>query len=642
MFLRKARIELQLGLIVGAIVIGFVPMWGLSRWQEHTIHQASERQNNARSIRDSVEDIRYNFLNARRREKDFFLRLNEKEVSHHATITEEILSDFKALEAKLDQEQAANAASATEKFKTYNTKFQSIVEMWKTVGLKETEGLRGDLEKRAIAAGSETTIKTSASLMARYLDLRRLEKDVMLYSRQGDIEEFRKDAADLLTATNNSAIIADWLKLFDQYVSVSATLAKETSSLSKLFAEAEPFLNALIEKARNDVAAARAAQDETMATSQLISSITMMVILTVVVCITIIVALSISRPLAQMTTAMEKISGGNLSVDIPAVGWKNAIGQMAAALVVFRDNALEVKRLNAMAESNRVRTDSERRAMMEKLAEEFQTTAGAMVETMVSMISQIGDQIRSVANDAKMVLERADASSRSAGSASHNVEAVAAATEELTASIGAISEQVERSAGLAHKASDSARITIQRVESLSTAAVRIGEVVSMITAIADQTNLLALNATIEAARAGEAGKGFAVVANEVKGLATQTGRATEEIVRQVGAVQAATEEAVQAINAIAGNVHNINDNIAAISTAVSEQGAATREISNNVINAVSATSEVSDNIREVASLANTTSKATHTLDGTIIDLRSKASALQDSVTQFLGYVRGDK
>lgn len=641
MFLKKTRIELQLGLIVGTIVLGFVPMWGLSRWQEHSVQEASTRQSNARTIRDSVEDIRYNFLNARRREKDFFLRLNEKEIGQHSAISGKILSDFKELGPRLNTEQAANAEAAADKFSTYDKKFRSIVDMWKSIGLKETDGLRGKLEKYALAAGTEASRKGSSDATIRYLDLRRLEKEVMLYARPADIEAFRKGVAGIGTGTDSPST-TEWLKVFEDYVATSDSLAKETSSLSKLFAEAEPFLDALIESARSDVAAARDAQDTTMATMRIISSVTMLVILLVVVCITVIVAMGITRPLAQMTAAMNRISGGDLSGDIPAMGWKNTIGQMASALAVFRNNALEVKRLNSMADSTRVRTESERRAMMDKLAEEFETTAGAMVETMVNIISQIESQVRSVAEDAKTVLERADTSSRSAGTASHNVEAVAAATEELTASIGAISQQVERSADLAHEASDSARATIQRVESLSTAAVRIGEVVGMITAIADQTNLLALNATIEAARAGEAGKGFAVVANEVKGLATQTGRATEEIVRQVGAVQAATEGAVKAINVIAENVHRIDENIAAISAAVGEQGAATQEISNNIINAVAATSEVSDNIREVASLANTTSKATHTLDGTISDLRNRASALQDSVAQFLGYVRGGK
>jgi methyl-accepting chemotaxis protein len=223
--------------------------------------------------------------------------------------------------------------------------------------------------------------------------------------------------------------------------------------------------------------------------------------------------------------------------------------------------------------------------------------------------------------------------------ASTNVQTVAAATEQLSASINEISRQVAESTNIAGEAVAQAEQTNAGVQALADAAQRIGDVVKLISGIAEQTNLLALNATIEAARAGEAGKGFAVVASEVKSLATQTAKATEEITAQVAAIQGATGASVQAIQAIGGTINRVNQIAAAIAAAVEEQGAATQEIARNVQQASNGTTQVSGHIASVSQAAGETGVAAGEVLSSAKGLARLSEALRDDVDRFVGNIR---
>jgi methyl-accepting chemotaxis protein len=216
---------------------------------------------------------------------------------------------------------------------------------------------------------------------------------------------------------------------------------------------------------------------------------------------------------------------------------------------------------------------------------------------------------------------------------------VASATEELTASINSIAQQVTRSAEIANKAAAEARRTNRVVEGLAAGTQKIGEVVTLIQNIASQTNLLALNATIEAARAGEHGRGFAVVASEVKALANQTAKATEEISTQIQDIQNATTEAVSAIQAIGGTIAEIDEISNEIAAAVDQQGAATREIAGNVQQAADGTREVNDNILSVGRASEETGRATSKLLDAADGLTSQSDRLKSEVGSFLGSLR---
>ena len=306
------------------------------------------------------------------------------------------------------------------------------------------------------------------------------------------------------------------------------------------------------------------------------------------------------RRLAGLQTTMVTLADGNLDIEVPVKG-NDEITAMGRAVEVFKDNALKVRELQAEEERlNRERNEALRDELL-GLADTLQNE----VESAVGEIAAFAEQLQGVSGQmsqsAELVSGQTEDVASSAQEATGNVETIAAATEQLSASNAEINRQMAESTRISNNAADRAQETNQLVVSLSQSANRIGEVIALITDIAEQTNLLALNATIEAARAGDAGKGFAVVAAEVKNLANQTEKATEEIAGQISGIQKATGESVTAIEDIGRIIENINEIATTISAAVEEQGAATDEITRNVRSAADRTRTVSSSINDVAS-----------------------------------------
>jgi methyl-accepting chemotaxis protein len=352
------------------------------------------------------------------------------------------------------------------------------------------------------------------------------------------------------------------------------------------------------------------------------------------------IARGIIGPLSGLTSGMKALAGGNFGVVLPGLDRKDEVGDMAQAVETFKVKAEEKARDEAGA---KVKQDlvaaKQRKADMIKLADDFESAVGEIVETVSSASTELEASAGTLTKTAERAQEITTTVAAASEEASTNVQSVASATEEMASSVNEISRQVQESARMANEAVDQARKTNDRVGELSKAAARIGDVVELINTIAGQTNLLALNATIEAARAGEAGRGFAVVASEVKALAEQTAKATGEIGQQITGIQAATQESVHAIREISGTIEKLSEISSTIAAAVEEQGAATQEISRNVQQAAQGTQQVSANITDVQRGASETGSASSQVLSAAKSLSSDSNRLKLEVGKFLNTVR---
>ncbi|MET4203354.1 methyl-accepting chemotaxis protein [Bradyrhizobium sp. LA6.12] len=347
----------------------------------------------------------------------------------------------------------------------------------------------------------------------------------------------------------------------------------------------------------------------------------------------------IARPIRMIVGVLQELASGRYQVEIAGLDRKDEVGEVAKTAEVFRENGLAKIRMEAEQKEMEQRSAAQRRQDMLRLADQFETAVGEVIETVSSASTELEASATTLTSTAEHAQQLATVVASASEEASTNVQSVASATEELSSSITEISRQVQESARVASEAVGQARTTTERVSELSKAATRIGDVVELINTIAGQTNLLALNATIEAARAGEAGRGFAVVASEVKALAEQTAKATGEIGQQISGIQSATQESVGAIKDISDTIERLSEISSAIAAAVEEQGAATQEISRNVQQAAEGTHQVSSNITDVQRGASETGSASSQVLSAAQSLSGDSNRLKLEVGKFLTTVR---
>jgi len=344
------------------------------------------------------------------------------------------------------------------------------------------------------------------------------------------------------------------------------------------------------------------------------------------------------RPVDGIRAAMQRLAEGDTTVDVAGFRADNEIGAMTRAIDVFRDNALERERLEATARAEQDR-QNQRVARMEAEIAAFETGIDASLGHTSSSVGRLSDTADSMREAAKESRDRATMVGEASAAASSNVETVAASTEELDASIREITEQVAASQSMAGEATAEMRRTRENIDGLVERAQTINGIVELINAIAEQTNLLALNATIEAARAGEAGKGFAVVASEVKSLATQTSKATEDIARQIVGLQDVTRTVAADINGVNGVIERLNAIAASISTSMQQQSAATGEIAFSIQQASASTSEVSSSIARVSEAAEATDRAAAEVRTASVELAEQTDLVRAAIDEFVGKVR---
>ena len=358
-----------------------------------------------------------------------------------------------------------------------------------------------------------------------------------------------------------------------------------------------------------------------------------------VLALTTLVVRRVTKPLTSVTESLTAIAGGRNDVEIACDDRTDEIGDIARTVAVFKNNALDRQRLRDEQSAHAVATAERRKTELRSFVDAFQTSVGGIIDNVLNSSGEFESVARQLTQTARATAELSGRSAGASETASEHVKSAAIASDELAGAIAEITRRVQESNGIAAEAVKQAAATDQRINELSEAGARIGDVVKLITSIAEQTNLLALNATIEAARAGDAGRGFAVVAQEVKTLAGQTAKATEEIGSQIANMQLATRESVGAIKAIGQTIERISDIATSISGAVEQQRAATQNIAQSVRSAAGGTAEVVSNIRNAARGADETGESSNRMFTSAKALSAESLRLKAEVDKFLDGMR---
>ncbi len=354
----------------------------------------------------------------------------------------------------------------------------------------------------------------------------------------------------------------------------------------------------------------------------------------------ILLGMGISRPMTAMCKAMRELANGNFDVVLPGLGRKDEVGEMAGAMEEFKLRAVAKAERDAAAQEAHNKASSEaRRVELIRFADEFEGAVGAIVSNVSASAVQLEQAAGTLTRTAETTQNLSSQVAGASEQASGSMQSVASATEELSTSVDEIGKRVRESNRIAEAAVKQAEQTDARIGKLSRAAQQIGDVVKLITAIAEQTNLLALNATIEAARAGESGRGFAVVAAEVKSLASQTAKATDEISSHISGMQNATQESVAAIKEIGKTIGQISEIASSISSAVEQQSSATQEIARNVQNVAQGTDEAATNIMQVNRGATETGSASENVLHSARSLSSESTRLRAELDRFMANIR---
>ncbi len=714
-FLNNLKISIQIGIItavalIGFVVVGTVLYVNLNETQRLTAEK--QRVDDGHAI---TKAIGYEFLNARRREKDFLIRLDSKYVAAHGKVSASIRKHVEEMRPYHDEAEILTLLDGIKAgYLKYDAQFKHVVASWEKLGLNEKSGLRGKLRKAVHDVETKLKEANNSDLTVIMLMMRRHEKDFLMRINKKYVGRMVKRHQEFTAALATSPIPDDvkadistkmtsYHKSFAELAAIRVPLVADTKNLSKLFAEVTPKLKTMAADSEEDSKLAAAGVAAVQRESSTIIYSTVAGIAVLVLLLSFLIGRAISGALGKMNFAMTELANGNNDVDIPCVGCSNEIGQMADAVEVFKENAIEriglekdaeeqrqlqkqreederkadekrreeelererrereaeaareakeheeeeqrlaaereTEHQKAEEQAERARVEKERADKISALTATFDSSVSRVLSTVSDAVQNMGLTSQALNSTAESTSEHATSVSAAAEQASANVQTVAAAAEELSKSITEISSQVSQSATISSKAVDEARKTNDQVKGLAEAATKIGEVVELINDIASQTNLLALNATIEAARAGEAGKGFAVVASEVGNLANQTAKATEEISTQISGIQSATNESVDAIQDITSIIGEIHEIGSSISAAVEEQGAATQEIARNVEQAATGTQDVTVNIVDVSNGANETGQAADQMSASVSTLSSEADQLRSEVETFLSGIK---